>query len=221
MKITDTAGRSMLVDLMYKDPQLGWLKASDHKLKGRGTTYVAVPYGEWAIQICSMNGADVLVHENGKRLLVTSVPNMTQHIAADSEGRAFTFAAEDSKLKGEIVTDVQVHAGNELAAEETTQTDGEACYAPFVVPDGHGMVYVVVRFAKENNPFGEPPQEEFEIAFQMLEQTKEAPGHFANNFRLVERAPELPNPADPFSREPAKEPVNKPHFHCVFSGCKH
>src|SRR5580704_16830651 len=109
MKITDTAGRSMLVDLVYKDPQTGWLVASEHKLKGRGTKYVAVPHGEWAIRICSMLGADVIVHENGKRLIVTSVPNMTQHITADGEGRAFTFAAESDQTKGAAVTDEKVH----------------------------------------------------------------------------------------------------------------
>jgi hypothetical protein len=218
MKITDTTGRNMLVDLVYKDPQYGWLKAPTHTLKGRGTQFLAVPHGEYAIRICSLKGAEVIVYDNGKRMIRTLVPAMTQIIKADSEGQAFTFRAPGDNRQGAKTLDSGVHADIKDAAPAAKEDSAEDAVA-FKGPEplkGDGMVYVVVRFAKENNPFGEPPQEEFEVAFQMMEPSA-CSEHFAENLHLMVEAPALVNPLDPFSHTPPtkKELANRPHVQCT------
>jgi len=45
MKLTDTTGRNMMVDLMVKDGSR-WALATAHKLNGRKTNFVEVPYGK-------------------------------------------------------------------------------------------------------------------------------------------------------------------------------
>lgn len=227
MKIQDTVGRSMLVDLMYKDASR-WMLAPEHKLKGRGTRYLEVPLGsQVAIKIESLTGADVLVFENGKQVLSTSVPPRTQYISADKNGLAFHFREEGDTTPGTKVTDMKVHADNTPVANGDENSDlfagsADTSYCPPEAPKGHGLMYVIVRFAKQNDPHGEPPQEEFECAFQMMD-TQDAEEHFAANFHLIEQAPALPNPLNPFSREPAtdKELAARPCIHCTFGGHDH
>jgi hypothetical protein len=225
MKITDTVGRSLLVDLVYRDSKGGWLQAPVTTLKGRGTQFAKLPYGEYAIRICSLLGAEVIVFEDGKRLIQTSVPVRTQFISNDSDGNAFAFRAPGD-VRETPATDVNVHVDT---TDGGSASDGEAVVSDEVLPlgpqpvAGHGMVYVVVRLAKENNPVHtEPPQEEFEIAFQMME-PGEFDEFFAQNLRLVEEAPALPNKLDPMSLTAPVEGAedHRPSIHCVFSGCKH
>lgn len=227
MKLIDTTGRQMLVDLVYKHPQLGWLLAPATKLKGRGTQNVRVPHGRYAAQVCSLNGADVILFENGQKLIQTTVPSGTQIIEFDANRTALEFrpAGEAREI---AATDVVVLASDEAtgtADGDTPATESTAEQAAFVgpqAPAGHGLVYIVVRMAKENSPHGEPPQEEFEIAFQIREPA-EHDNFFAENFSLVEQAPDLPNKLDPMSLQPADPAMeqHRPHFNCRFSGCKH
>jgi len=225
MKITDTTGRAMLVDLVYKDPKMGWLQAPEFCLKGRGTRFLQVPLGEYAIRICSTTGADVIVHENGERLIATSVPARTQFITNDSSGQPLTFRAPGDTVRAIAAPDVALNADNsaELEGEGTKVSEAPAADVLMVpapaAPAGHGLVYVIVRFAKENSPYGEPPQEEFEIAFQMHE-VADFENKLAENAHLLVEAPPLPNPRDPMSREPLnlKHDTNS-HVHCAF--CDH
>lgn len=222
MKIKDTSGRSMLVDLMYKDTSR-WMLAPEHKLKGRGTRYMELPLGsQFAVKIESLTGADVLMFENGKQVLSTSVPARTQYITAGADGLAFTFREEGDTTPGAPVTDMKVHADKTTVEGTDGDLFADFAFAKPEAPKGHGLVYVIVRFAKQNSPHGEPPQEEFECAFQMMD-TPGAQEHFASNLHLLEQAPALPNPLDPFSREPAtaKELANRPCIHCTFGDKNH
>jgi len=224
MKITDTTGRSMLVDLVYKDPRKGWLQAPEYSLKGRGTRFVQVPYGTYAVRICSVTGADVIVHENGERLIATSVAERTQFITNDAENQPLMFGAPGTSARKSKVTDEAVLADTTDSASaegETTPAASQPTVAPLQPIKGHGLVHVIVRFAKQNSPFGEPPQEEFEVAFQMFENA-DFENHMAENLHLVNQAPALPNPRDPMSREKADYNNDAhSHFNCVFSGHRH
>ncbi|HEY9774605.1 MAG TPA: hypothetical protein V6C81_12450 [Planktothrix sp.] len=223
MKITDTTGRSMLVDLVYKDQRTGWLQAPEYTLKGRGTRFVQVPHGQYAIRIVSPKcPADVIVFENGERLIATTVTEGKQFVSNDAENQPLAFGtARKSK-----VTDVAVLADTteSMKTEEGSTESAPAlntAIRPLQPIAGPGMVFVVIRFAKQNSPYGEPPQEEFEVAFQMLENA-EFENHMANNMHLVNQAPPLPNPRDPMSREKADyNNDGHSHFNCVFSGHRH
>ena len=225
MKITDTTGRSMLVDLVYKDPKFGWLQAPTFRLKGRSTTFAQVPHGAYALRICSMQGAEAILFEDGQKILQTTVPARTQFIESDANGMALSFTAPGEK-KSTIATDQSVLAsGNDTSdganvdSHSDTNAEHEPTYlAPFA-PAGHGSVFAVVRFPKQNSPYGEPPQEEFEVHFKLMEPDDHSE-FFAQNFAQVEEAPALPNPRDEFSRVPA-DPAEQTHVHCAFSGCNH
>jgi hypothetical protein len=230
MKIQDTTGRTMLVDLVYNHPRIGWLKAPEIRLHTtvgarsvRGTINARIPHGRFAIRICSQIGADAIIFENGEKLAQTSVGPRTQIIELDDSRSFLEFRAPGDKAPRVQATDIAVRPESETATTDgaPAQDSGEE-QVPFIgphAPAGEGLVYVVVRFAKENNPYGEPPQEEFEIAFQ-LRTPDDHDEFFAQNMHLVEMAEPLPNPMDPLSREPATD-VTRPHFHCHFSGCKH
>lgn len=226
MKINDTTGRSLLVDLVYKHPQMGWLQAPSFQLKGRSTQHVRLPHGQYALRVCSLTGADVLLFENARKRVETGVPARTQFIEFDNDRNALEFRPAGSELPETCASDIVVanaSTDNETATADGAQSDASAePQVPFLgpqAPAGHGLVFAVVRFAKENTPYGEPPQEEFELAFQMHE-----PGAFeemfAQNLHQVVQAPDLPNPLDPLSHEPSA-PADRPSFHCHFSGCKH
>jgi hypothetical protein len=226
MKITDTVGRTMLVDLVYKDGSR-WLLAPQHKLKGRSVNYVQVPHGEFAIKIESITGAELRVYQDGKELVSTTVLPRRQYVVADKDGRAFTFREEGDTKAGAFVGDV-VQNGTlilgltDATAESTQSGSGEVVAAAPQAPKGHNLVYVVVRFPKQNSPYGEPPQEEFEVAFRMME-SETADKHFAENLHRVEQAPKLPNSLNPFSCEApkAEELANRPSRHCVFCNRTH
>ncbi len=205
MKIADTTGRELLVDLVYKDGKLGWVKASCYRLKGRSTIFTRVASGtEFAVRICSLGGADVLVFENGVPLLQATIDARTQILATNSEGAPLIFqnGASNGIVNGGAEPD-----------QGATETNS----AVLVPPRGEGLLFVVVRFAKHESPFGEPPQEEFPLSFQLMEPDVFAQ-HFANNFSLVEDAHALPNVRDEFIRDEVPE---EPHTHCVFSGADH
>lgn len=233
MKIQDTTGRTMLVDLVYNHPRMGWLKAPQTRLYTtvgskavRGTIHSRVPYGRYAIRICSMTGADAIVFENGEKLAQTSVGPRTQIIELDDQRNFLEFRAPGDVSPRTQVLDIAANAADDESAATTDGAQGDAGLGeeqvPFIgphAPAGHGLVYVVVRFAKENSPFGEPPQEEFELAFQLRE-PDDYDEFYAQNFHLVEQAEPLLNAGDPLSME-APSDANRPHFHCHFSGCKH
>jgi hypothetical protein len=227
MKITDTTGRSMLVDLVYKHPSLGWLQAPAMKIAGRGTQHVRVPYGQYALRICSMTGAEAILFEDGQKLVQTTVGPNTQFIEFDSARNALSFRAPGEPRPVLPATDVVVRESEADATEggapEATAIDPNApTFRAPQAPEGHGFVFAVVRFAKENSPFGEPPQEEFEIGFQLRE-PGEHDNFFAENLRHVEQAPALPNPLDPLSHTPpsAEDTQHRPSIKCTFGGCNH
>jgi hypothetical protein len=215
MKIEDNTGRSMLVDLVHKDDKFGWLQASTYTLKGRSTIYAQVPHGKYAVRVCSLTGADVLLFENGQKLIQTTVPARTQFIEFDAQGNALCFKGSNDQPQSR--TDQSSHAAVE-SDPEIESTKLEFDYNSPAPPAGAGLVFAILRFAKQNLPHGEPPQMEHEIAIQMLAPDDFAQ-HFASNARLVDEPPALPNPRDEFSREASAEPQT--HIHCTFSGCNH
>jgi hypothetical protein len=237
MKIQDTTGRSMLVDLVYNHPRMGWLKASTARLHTtvgassvRGTIHSRLPHGRFGIRICSVKPVDAILFDNGVKIAQTSVPGSTspQIIEFDDARNALEFRPAGDTSPREKATDVAVQPveaqEQQLALvtadggiEPADSNDGATYVGPHA-PEGEGLVYVVLRFSKTDDPYGEPPQEEFELAFQMRS-PEDFDEFIAQNLHLVEQAEALPNPRDPLSFEPAAEPHT--HTHCTFSGCKH
>lgn len=231
MKIQDTTGRTMLVDLVYAHPQRGWLQAPITRLHTtvgagsvRSTLNARMPHGRYALRICSEHGADVLLFDSGEKRVMTTVGPRTQFVELDDNKNLLEFRPEGETQRtqatdvagagSEAVTDDATADG--AAATEAAPADGVTVIAP-PVPQDHGVVFAVVRFAKTNDPHGEPPQEEFELTFQM--RTPESHDEwFANNLHLVEQAGALPNELDPMSLQPATEKPDRPCFRCTFRG---
>jgi hypothetical protein len=88
------------------------------------------------------------------------------------------------------------------------------------VPKAVGLVYVIVRIRKQNDPSGEPPQEEFECAFQLFEKSA-AEKHFAENIHLLVQAPKVPNPADLFDRQPMSKDMRANRLSRFCNYCNH
>jgi hypothetical protein len=237
MKISDRTGRSMLVDLVYKHPQRGWLQAPASMCYAcppmagraeppvRGTMHVRLPHGKYAIRIASVTGADVILFENGKQLLHSSVPAQTQFIEFDSARQALQFrpAGEVAAQEQEAPADVAVQADDTaraVAGTGVTGGDPQVAFTGPQAPEGHGLVYVVVRFSKQNSPYGEPPQQECELAFQMRSE-EDHDEWFANNMHLIVPAPALPNKLDPMSLTPptAEALQHRPDIRCTFGCC--
>jgi hypothetical protein len=227
MKITDTVGRSLLVDLMYKDGSR-WLLAPEHKLKGRGTGYTEVPRGsEIAIKIESLLGAELLVYQNGELKASVEVEPRTQYVERDNQGFALMFG-KDGATRGARRLDSKAHKPLTLAADcgsetaEATEKTGVVALPSSLpeVPKGDGLVYVVVRIRKQNDPSGEPPQEEFECAFQLLEKSA-AEKHFAENIHLLVQAPKVPNPADLFDRQAMSKDMRANRLSRFCNYCNH
>lgn len=235
MKVQDTTGRSMLVDLVYKHPRMGWLKAPTVRLhntvgsKGvRGTIHTRLPLGRYAIRVVSPAlGVDAIVFENGEKLVQTTLRQGTQIIELDDTRQFLEFREPGSVKPRTEASDIAANEGSDESAttpgaqsEPETDNGDEATYLAPGAPEGHGLVYVVVRFAKQNDPFGEPPQEEFELAFQM-HAPEDYDEFFAQNFHLVEQAEAVSNPLDPMSFDRPDGEAHRVHRHCHFSGCKH
>lgn len=233
MKITDTTGRSMLVDLVYHDPKRGWLQAPVTQLRTtvgaksvRGTINTRQPHGRYALRICSMTGADVLLFEGGEKRVQTSVGPRTQFVELDDnknllefrpEGESTRTKATDVAGAGSLTSEDATSDG--ASADATPETDAVTVIGP-TAPDGHGVVFAVVRFAKQNDPHGEPPQEEFELTFQMRT-PEDHDEWFANNLHLVAPAEALPNELDPMSLHPATVKPDRPCFQCTFKHGPH
>jgi hypothetical protein len=226
----------MLVDLVYNHPRMGWLKAPSVRLhntvgsKGvRGTIHTRLPLGRYAIRVVSpVLGVDAIVFENGEKLTQTTLGPGTKIIELDDNRQLLEFREPGSASPRALASDIAVNetsdedATTDGAQSESTEAAGEET-VPYIgpgAPEGHGLVYVVVRFAKQNDPYGEPPQEEFELAFQM-HQPEDYDEFFAQNFHLVEQAEPVINPLDPMSFDRPDGSAHRLHRHCHFSGCKH
>lgn len=233
MKIQDTTGRSMLVDLVYNHPRMGWLKAPSVRLHNtvgsrgvRGTIHTRLPLGRYAIRVVSPAlGVDAIVFENGEKLTQTTLRPGTQIIELDDTRSFLEFREPGSVKPRALATDIAVNEGSDATTDGAqldllNKGEGEE-QVPYVgpgAPEGHGLVYVVVRFAKQNDPYGEPPQEEFELAFQM-HAPEDYDEFFAQNFHLVEQAEALPNKLDPMSFDAPSGDEHRLERRCHFSGC--
>ena len=210
MKITDTLGRTLDVDIVVKATMSDcWMEPLGYKLDNQGTMFLRVPNGPFALRVISQLGADILVHLDGKQMLATSVAKGIQYVEHDLDGKPFYFGAQgamsDQALPSVASQDDTTSDGADFSVEHTTG-DAET-QTPLLAPSGHGLVFVVARFADDPTNEGyQPPRQEYEITLQL-----QAPGEHDRNLsgslsKIVE-PPLPPDPDDIIKMTPSNHPT--------------
>lgn len=247
MKITDTLGRTLNIDVVVKAPGSDdWMQPLGYKLED-GKNFLRVPHGPFALRVMSRLGIDILVHVDGKRLLASSVDKGLQYVEVDDKGNPFNFGAPSGAsglqlhrarldyLEYEEPVEKAVSSGDDendgaVAPDQSEDaTTGDANLAGgresdlpvqmhLEAPAGAGLVFVVARFKDDPSIVGnQPPKQEFVLSFQL-----QAPGdhekRLAGSLSKIVEPPAPPDPDDLVSMNPSS---NRPAFTCSATGHSH
>lgn len=220
MKITDTIGRTLNIDVVVKAPGSDdWMQPLGYKLED-GRQFLRVPHGPFALRVMSRLGIEILVHLDGKRLVSTSVKRGVQYLEADDNGTVLSFTkASDYAVSemAEVVTD----PADTTASSAASAADGDGAEAALShrdVPAGAGLLFVVARFSDDPKIVGsQPPRQEFEISFQF-----EAPGdHEKKLAASLSKIVEPEAPIDPDNLVSMNPSSARPAFKCTVTGHSH
>lgn len=209
MKITDKLGRQMVINIVVPGPR-GWMTPLGYNINDVQTYFSRVPHGHYGIQVISPGGAELIVHVNGDRRLEATVPGGVQILEFDKDGRPFNFGPEGACAP----------AGSDASpvAAEAETGNGDAEAQPFEVPRGHGLVFIVARFAQDNSPVHQPPRQEYLFAFQMNEPSRHDQV-MAGNLRRVVQTPAPPDLDDLLSHNCSGK--HTPGITCLTCGRQH
>lgn len=222
MKITDTLGRTLHVDVVVKAPGSdNWMQSLGYNVENSGVAYLRVPHGPFALRVMSKLGADLLVHLDGARLCSISVEKGVQYVERTPDGKPFYFAAP-----GQIVKHVP-QSDAEMAEQAADVTDGIASETPAAdaslvehgpsIPAGEGVLFVVARHSDDPAIVGaQPPRQEFEYTFQLQAPQAHDRALAGSLSKVVEPAPFL----DASDITALSSPEQKrPTFVCTCTGC--
>lgn len=213
MKITDTIGRTLNIDVVVKAPGSDdWMQPLGYKLED-GRQFLRVPHGPFALRVMSRLGIEILVHIDGKLLLNSSVDKGLQYLEAGENGKVFYFG-EASSSPSEGQADATTGSASPAAGSDSA----EAAQSHRDVPAGAGLLFVVARFADDPNFVGsQPPRQEFEISFQL-----QAPGvHEKALASSLSKIVEPEAPIDPDNLVSMSPSSNRPAFKCSVTGHSH
>ena len=191
MKITDTLGRELHIDVATQGPR-GWMVPLGYNIEDVPTRFVRVPHGPFALRVMSKDGAELLIHLNGERIMEASVPGGIHFIECASDGKPFVFSA-----LAEGATDECTARHSTFAPAEGEDAEAQPALE---IPRGHGLLFVVARFAPDLGPAPHPPRQEYLFVFQM-NTGEDHDRKMAGNLRRVVQPEESPNPDDLTSRE--------------------
>jgi hypothetical protein len=218
MKITDTLGRTLDIDIVVKATMIdGWMEPLGYKLDNEGTTFLRVPNGPFALRVMSQLGADVLVHLDGKHLLTASVAKGVQYVEHDLNGKPFYFGAQDGQSEDAASAEFAHRLQQNEAIEGDTAGDGAehpvddvaaGKQAPLAVPTGHGLLFVVARFADDpaNAGYQQPPRQEYGITLQ-LRSPADHDRNLAGSLSKIVEPPLPPDPDDIVKMTPGNHPT--------------
>lgn len=184
----------------------GWIKAPEYEVVNPPTTMVRMPYGPFAVRVITTADTLVLVHIDGKPMLVTRVAPGINVLDRDSWGRTFRFAAQEDVQDGFAASEASLFSeAPDLFAKPLEFELGllpESLLADLKEEDAgpvaktHGLVMITACFAGPPNGDGGaasgPPDYWVRGFMQMNEPQTHARELAANLHRLV--AP--PSPPD-------------------------
>lgn len=207
MKITDTLGRTLVIQVVVPGPR-GWMTPLGYNIENAPTRFSRVPHGPFGIQVMSKEGAELIVHLNGERLLDAAVPGGIHILEVDKDGKKFMFQPLGANAVDHCP---EMPSANALLAKPEAKpeatADGAESAVPqpqvFQAPTGHGLVFVVARFAEDKGPLPHPPRQEYLVAEQVC-----APAdhdmNMAGNLRRVVQPDLPPNLDDLTCHEPSE-----------------
>jgi hypothetical protein len=210
MKITDTLGRELHIDLVVQGPR-GWMVPLGYHIEGLPTWFARVPHGPFALRVMSKDGAELKGWFNGQLILDAVVPGGIQFLEASGDGQPFVFAARDESTPD---TCTAIDGTFQAAAGESEDAQAPA----LAVPQGHGLLFIVARFAPDKGPAPHPPRIEYPFVFQM-NAGEDHDRTMARNLRRVVEPESPPNPDDLTSREAPSQPQLR--INCLTCGKVH
>lgn len=228
MKMIDSLGRTLSVDLVHKTESLiqagkmMWTRPLEYNLEHSGTTYACLPYGAIGLRVMSKIGAELLVFQDGKLLIAAAIDKGVQYLERDSDGNLLTFKSPGDS--GTIVSFEAAGFASEgirplaLPPSDTTGGETDNQQEAKMIPNQPGLLFVVARLAKDPEIVGsQPPQIEYELEFQM----NIAAAHYSALASSLSKmvVPALPPDCnDLLNLTPAQKPTTT--FVCSCTGCK-
>ena len=243
-KITDDVlGRSMNIALVAKPAANAvfgagaeWTRPVYYEVKNSSDIFVRMPLGQYAVRVMSQHAVDLLIHVDGQLRRRVSLPKGVSFVETDGDGQILHFMNPGDVAPLTPRTDAEAIAALTAPASEAGASDGvqpsldldlsigsdvEAQsyeQAPLKAPSGHGVVFIVARFAEESGPGFKPPAQEYEMTF-VMKSPADHDDHLASHGLLHMTAPEsLINPDDELSFEPSQS--HRPTFVCTCTGCR-
>jgi hypothetical protein len=220
MKITDTLGRTLHVDVVVKSPGTdNWMQPLGFNIQDSGVAHLRVPHGPFAVRVMSKLGADIIVHLDGNRLIATTVEKGVQYIERDSAGNPLYFAAPGQIVKHVPQSDAELATQPAQGeASENVASDSAAVEHAPTIPDGYGILFVVARHSDDPSIVGaQPPKQEFEFTFQ-LRAPQEHDRALAGSLSKVVEPAALVDGSDLTALTPPES--KRPTFVCTCTGCK-
>jgi len=137
-----------------------------------------------------------------------------EHVQASVPEQTSTVSPELARVVANFAHYVKTEDDSAPKAPTSTPESEAPIQKEQIAPQGHGLVFVVARFAAQTGPLPHPPRIEYTASFQLA--TPADHGAFmAANLSNVVAPPAMPNPDDPLS----SEPVQTPKFVCLCTGC--
>jgi hypothetical protein len=230
MKMTDTIGRTLSIDLVHRTESLNepgtklWTRPLEYNLEHSGITYCAVPHGAFGLRVMSRLGAELLVYQGGKLLIAAKVEKGIQYLERDAEGNLLMFRDPSGAITADVPAESAASEGVSLLelplfADDTEAGAVEASTLEAKhIPNEPGLIFVVARLAKDLEIIGhQPPDIEYELEFQL----STYPDHMAALAGSLSKmvVPALPPDCnDLVSLTPSERPVTT--FVCSCTGCK-
>lgn len=207
MKIVDNASRSITVDLVVKGSSGSYVAPLGFSLENSARTYLRTEHGQIALRVISEHAVEVLMFLDGiKRIEQVTEPGVNL-IEVDAAGASMNFAL--------------INDGSSANLDGVQSSIAQApVHSVCKVPTGHNVAFVVVRFARENTPVHQPPQQEYALTFEMNEPCVHDL-KLAQNFARMIAPPDFIDVDDVGANSDGSVSVKpKPMFHCTCTGCR-
>ncbi|CAN5630058.1 hypothetical protein BH10CYA1_BH10CYA1_44870 [soil metagenome] len=230
MKMTDSIGRTLSVDLVHRTESLAepgtklWTRPLEYNLEHSGVTYCAVPHGAFGLRVMSRLGAELLVYQDGKLLIAAKIEKGVQYLERDAEGNLLMFRDPTDAVAVNVPAESAASEGIsllELPAADATEAGDESEPSTLEakqIPNVPGLIFVVARLAKDLEIIGhQPPDIEYELEIQLNTVTDHMRNLAGSLSKMV--VPALPPDCnDLVSLTPSERPVTT--FVCSCTGCK-
>lgn len=177
MKMTDSLGRVLCIDLVHQTESLSvpgdklWTRPPEFNLIHAGTTYAALPHGQFAVRVMSTAPTELLVFQEGRLLISAQVQKGINYLERDAQGKPLAFlepGQDGPTVVGEIsgfgtegISLLELASHSAVAEGEAEDADAadtdESVQLANTAPADPGIVFVVARFANDPSIVGHQP----------------------------------------------------------------